>query len=174
MAKRGPGRDGDRTGVIVFGRFPRLELPPAQVGQLPIKNLRNIVQQSGIDDNYTDIAAALKLALASFPEGSSKRIVLISDGNENLGNAVEQARLAKHNGVQIDAVAIAAGRRNLNEVMVERIEAPPLSDKASKIPSARRPAQLHPGRRGRQPSPGPQYVWNRTRGDDGVEFVPEP
>ena len=47
--------------------------------------------QHAADGNYTDIAAALKLALASFPDDTGKRIVLISDGNENLGNAEEQA-----------------------------------------------------------------------------------
>ncbi len=72
-----------------------------------------------IDSNYTDIAAAIKLALASFPEGTGKRIVLISDGNENLGNAEEQARIAKLNGVQIDVVPLAAGYRNENEVLVK-------------------------------------------------------
>jgi len=129
VAKRGPGRDGDYAGVIVFGRWPRLELPPGKVRQLNFKKIR-----SPIDDNYTDIGAALKLALASFPEGAGKRIVLISDGNENLGNAEEQARLAQHNGIEIDVVAVASGRRSPNEVLVERIEAPNQIAKDSRLP----------------------------------------
>ena len=72
-----------------LGRRPRLELPPSDA---PRFNLTEIA--SRIDGSYTDIAAALKLALASFPEGTSKRIVLISDGHENLGSAeAELARL---------------------------------------------------------------------------------
>ena len=105
VEKRGAGHDRDRAGVIVFGRRPRLELPPSAV---PRFNLREITSQ--VDPNYTDIAAALKLALASFPEGTGKRIVLISDGNENLGNAEEQARIARQNGVQIDVVPARQGR----------------------------------------------------------------
>jgi uncharacterized membrane protein len=129
VALRKGGRDGDRAGVIVFGRWPRLELPPGKVDQLNFKKIH-----SPIDENYTDIASALKLALASFPEGAGKRIVLISDGNENLGNAAEQARIARQNGVQIDVLPIATSQRNPNEVLVERIEAPAFSEKDSRLP----------------------------------------
>ena len=87
-----------------------------------------------IDGQYTDIAAALKLAIASFPEGSGRRIVLISDGNENLGNAEEQARLARSMGVQIDVAPLAAGQRNEEEVLVERVQAPSLIEQGSKVP----------------------------------------
>src|SRR5262249_10341410 len=89
---------------------------------------------STVDGNYTDVAAAIKLALASFPEGSGKRIVLLSDGNENMGNAEEQARLAKQNGVQIDVVPLGAGQRNENEVLVERVEAPPVAEQGARLP----------------------------------------
>ena len=128
VAKRGPARAGDRAGVIVFGRYPRLELPPSSVPELRLKKIA-----SPVDETYTDIAAAIKLALASFPEGTGKRIVLISDGNQNMGNAEEQARIARQNGVQIDVVPIAAGRTNQNEVLVERIEAPTLTEKGSRL-----------------------------------------
>jgi uncharacterized membrane protein len=128
VMKRGPGKDNDRVGLIVFGRQPRLELPPSAVPQLKIQKI-----QSPVDDTYTDIASAIKLAIASFPESSSKRIVLISDGNENLGNAEEQARLAKQNGVEIDVLPIAGARRNPNEVLVERVDAPSQIEKDSRI-----------------------------------------
>ncbi|MBI3410498.1 MAG: VWA domain-containing protein, partial [Planctomycetes bacterium] len=129
VLKRGAGKEEDKVGLIVFGRKPRLELPPASVPQLKFTKL-----VSRIDDTYTDLAASIKLGLASFPEGTSKRLVLISDGNENLGQAEEQARIAKENGVQIDVLPIAAGRRNPNEVLVERIEAPPFTEKDTRLP----------------------------------------
>jgi uncharacterized membrane protein len=129
VAQRGPHRAGDRAGVIVFGRRPRLELPPASVPELRLRKIA-----SPVDATYTDIAAALKLALASFPEGTGKRIVLISDGNQNLGNAEEQARIARQNNVQIDVVPIAAGTRNPNEVLVERVEVPAVTEKGGRLP----------------------------------------
>ncbi len=117
VENRGPTHADDRAGVIVFGRRPRLELPPASVPRLGFKKVL-----SQVDNTYTDIGGAIKLALATFPEGTAKRIVVISDGNENLGQADQQARIAQQNGVQIDVVPIAAVRRSANEVLVERVE----------------------------------------------------
>jgi len=128
VEKRGPDHKNDKAGVIVFGRQPRLELPPAMV---PTLNFNEVA--SPVDGNYTDIAAAIKLALASFPEGSAKRLVLISDGNENLGDALEQARLAKLNHAQIDVVPLAAGLHNENEVLVEGVSAPSLIEQGSQL-----------------------------------------
>ncbi len=129
VAKRGPKHMRDGSGLIVFGRWPRLELPPASV---PRFNLKKV--ESEVEKTYTDIAGALKLALASFPEGSARRIVLISDGNENLGKAEEVALIARQNGVEIDVVPIAAGRRNQDEVLVERIEVPAVTEEESRLP----------------------------------------
>src|SRR5207249_288298 len=56
------------------------------------------------------------------------------DGNENLGNSVEQARIAQQNGVQIDSVPLAAGYRNTNEVLVEKVEAPPMTEQGARLP----------------------------------------
>src|SRR5262245_26799814 len=130
VLKRGSGHELDQAGVIAFGRRPRLALPPSTVDKLLLTP--ELVE--GIDSNYTDIGGAIKLALASFPESASKRIVLLSDGNENLGNAEEQARLAKLNGVQIDVVPLAAGVRNENEVLIQSVEAPALTEQGTRLP----------------------------------------
>ncbi len=129
VARNSGKKRDDRVGVIVFGKEPRLELPPNSVTKLGFKKIH-----SQIDPSYTDIAGAMKLALASFPEGSGKRIVLISDGNENMGRVDEQARIAKQNGVQIDVVPIAEGRKQQNEILIERIEAPPVTEKDTRLP----------------------------------------
>src|SRR5947209_8824164 len=130
VEKRGTDHARDQAGVIAFGRRPRLVLP---AGEVPKLNFSEEII-AGLDENYTDVAAAIKLALASFPEGTAKRIVLLSDGNENLGNAEEQARIAAQNGVQIDTVPLAAGYRNENEVLVERVEAPPITEQGGRLP----------------------------------------
>jgi Mg-chelatase subunit ChlD/uncharacterized membrane protein len=129
VERRGSGHERDKAGLIVFAKRPRLELPPSDAPRFKFQEF-----SSAVDGNYTDIAAAIKLALASFPEGSGKRIVLISDGNENLGNAVEQAQIAQKNGVQIDVIPLGAGQRNENEVLVERVEAPPVAEQGARLP----------------------------------------
>ncbi len=129
VAKRGTQHANDRVGVIVFGKQPKLELPPSAVPKLGFAKV-----MSQVDPSYTDIAAAMKLALASFPEGSGKRMVLISDGNENMGRAEEQARIAKQNGVQVDVVPIDEGRKHQNEILIERLEAPAVTEKDTRLP----------------------------------------
>lgn len=129
VEQRGDAHKRDQYGLILFGRYPRLELPPSNV-----QKYRYTETPGALDRNYTDIGAALKLALASFPEGTGRRIVLISDGNENLGNAVEQARLAEQNGVQIDVLPLAPGYRNETEVLVQSVEAPPMTEQGARFP----------------------------------------
>ncbi len=132
VKKRPPGHERDKVGLIAFGKWPRLELPPDEVKRLPESKLPKFGRT--LDRTRTDVGSAIKLALASFPEGSAKRIVLISDGNENLGDAVRQAAIAKKNGVEIDVVLLAAFRIERNEVLVKRIEAPSLAERDSRLP----------------------------------------
>lgn len=130
VQERGVGHRNDLSGAILFARRPKLVLPPS-----PVDKLWPTDAMAGrMDPNYTDIAAAIKLAMASFPEGTGKRIVLLSDGNENLGNAEDQAALARQNGVEIDAVPLGEGTRQENEVLVQAVEAPPQTAKGARLP----------------------------------------
>ncbi|MCU0702497.1 MAG: VWA domain-containing protein [Fimbriiglobus sp.] len=121
----------DQFGVMMFAKRPKLAFPPT-----PVLALKNRIDEAGVilDENYTDIGAALKLALASFPEGSGKRVVLVSDGNQNLGNAEEQAELARKNGVVIDSIALAPNGKNESDVLVQAVEAPPVAATGSRLP----------------------------------------
>lgn len=132
-AGRGPGNRLDASGAALFARRARLALPPSPVDALVLTD----AMAGPIDGNYTDIAGAIKLALASFPEDTGKRIVLVSDGNENLGDAEAQAQLAKQNGVQIDVVTLAAGYRNEGEILVQAVEAPPVVAAGQRLPPVR-------------------------------------
>ena len=110
-------RVDDRVGVVVFGRDASIEIPPfddyVQLDPL---------MESLLDREYTNLAGALKLAHASFPEDAAKRIVLVSDGNQNLGNAVEQARGVSGAGIGIDVVPVYYPPRA--EVVVEGLAIP--------------------------------------------------
>ncbi len=122
---------GDQFGVLLFGKRPKLAFPPT-----PVLGLKGKIDETGVtlDENYTDIGAAIKLALASFPEGTGKRVVLVSDGNQNLGNAEEQADLAKKNGVVIDAIALAPNSKNESDVLVQSVDAPPVAATGARLP----------------------------------------
>lgn len=116
-ASKKTGRPNDRLGVISFARQPRLEFP---AGHVPEINLLNI--GAGLDRNFTDIAAAIRMGLASFPEGGARRLLLISDGNENRGDAVAEAKTALLNGVPIDVVPLRY--QYSEEILVDRIDVP--------------------------------------------------
>jgi uncharacterized membrane protein len=108
-----PGEDS--AGVIVFGKEAYLE-------ENPEKNARITRFSSIIDNQHTNISNAIQLATAVFPESSLKRIVLISDGNENIGDAEKQALLAAGRGVEISCAAYPKAR--FNEVLISNLEAP--------------------------------------------------
>ncbi|MFM1802247.1 MAG: hypothetical protein RJA81_1599, partial [Planctomycetota bacterium] len=109
----------DLAGMIVFGRNARVEIPPSP------SEIRFLGVESMLETENTDLSGALKLAMGSFPEDSARRIVLISDGNQNRGNLFEQALQAKAQDIQIDVLPINYNYDNDQEVLVEKISLPP-------------------------------------------------
>jgi uncharacterized membrane protein/Mg-chelatase subunit ChlD len=107
----------DLSGLIAFGKDARVEVPPSS-NPAPTLAIENT-----IDGENTDLAAALKLALASFPEDTARRLVVLSDGNANRGDTLEQVLAAKNLGVPIDVLPIEY--RYDREVLVERVALPP-------------------------------------------------
>jgi uncharacterized membrane protein/Mg-chelatase subunit ChlD len=106
---------GDKWGVVVFGRDAVIELEPSVARSM--EKIRSVVPTE-----FTDISAAIRLAIASLPDGMQKRLVVLSDGNENLGDAVTEARVAQNNEVAIDVVPLASPQRH--EVLLEKLTLP--------------------------------------------------
>jgi Mg-chelatase subunit ChlD len=90
-----------------------------------------IVPTAHLDGNHTDIASALHLAEGVLPLGGSRRIVLLSDGNQNLGNALDEAPLLRANGIPVDTVPIATASGP--EVAVRRVNVPPAIHKGERF-----------------------------------------
>ena len=88
----------DKASVIVFGRQASIEVQPID-DDLPI--FGRLESMANIRRDATDVSAAMKLAQATFPEGTARRIVIVSDGNENLGDALGIARQMVAEGVGI-------------------------------------------------------------------------
>ena len=107
----------DRYAVIVFGRDAGVEMPLVDVGiSLPPR------VETILDPEYSDLATAIQRAKAMFPFDAAKRIVLVTDGNQNLGNAQREAKAATAAGVSIDVVPVMLEPRS--EVAVEKIDVP--------------------------------------------------
>ncbi len=109
----------DRASVIVFGREANIEVPPLD-DRLPIVDKLETTQSLRRD--ATNLESAMKLAQATFPEDSSRRVVIVSDGNQNIGDARAIARQLADDGVGIDVVPIWLSRNA--DVALERVALP--------------------------------------------------
>lgn len=119
VAKHRNDERGDQAGVIIFGWDALVEIPPF-ADDLPAVGELESARELRRDG--TNLAAALKLAQASFPEDSAKRIVVVTDGNENIGNARAIAPILAEQGIGVDVVPIQLGERG--EVAVEKVVLP--------------------------------------------------
>ena len=109
--------DDDTVGVVTFGRDARIEVAPYDESL----RLRSTLETT-VDPQYTNLADALQLAEAAFPDDAAKRIVVVSDGNQNAGDAYAEARRAADQGIGIDAVTVDYRARG--EVLVEKVSLP--------------------------------------------------
>lgn len=107
---------GDLAGVIVFGREAAVEIPPL-ADDAPLLHVETVV-----DNEYTNLAAGLRLARACFPADCAKRLVILSDGNENVESALDEARSFLDGDIGVDVVPLRHPRRG--DVLVEKAVMP--------------------------------------------------
>ncbi len=108
----------DRAGIIVFGREAAIEIPPFDDDIPELRQLESL--QDGND--ATNLESALNLAQASMPEDTARRVVIVTDGNENLGRASKLASQLGNAGIGIDVVPVLLNATS--EVLVEKIDLP--------------------------------------------------
>ena len=107
--------DRDKTAVIAFASQAVVEHPLS--GPRPVGPVASIVE-----GGRTDLAGALRLALATLPSTMARKIVVLSDGNENVGKAIEQARVA--NAAQVPIHVVPLAQQSGPEVLVRTVETP--------------------------------------------------
>ncbi len=107
---------GDRAAVVLFGEDALVERLAGEDRILP--DLASVPVTT-----RTDIASALQLALALFPDEGAGRIVLLSDGRENVDTALRQAELSALQGIQLQFVPLGADAAG-QEVLVDALETP--------------------------------------------------
>ena len=107
----------DQAAVISFGGEPVVDRALSTEPEPP-----RLSPSSNVNSSSTDIAAAMREGLAVLPPSAARRIVLLSDGQENEEKADTAAALASAAGVQLLAVPLQADRGP--EVLVGGLEAP--------------------------------------------------
>jgi uncharacterized membrane protein/Mg-chelatase subunit ChlD len=108
-------KPSDRWGAVVFGRDAQIELAPGT--QSSLEGIKTVVP-----GEFTDIAAAMRLASASLPDGYGKRLVVLTDGNENLGDALAEAQSEANSDIAIDVVPISS--LQTQETLIEKVTMP--------------------------------------------------
>jgi uncharacterized membrane protein len=108
-------KTGDKAGVLVFASDAALE-----TSANPVVDVQKI--QAVIGTERTDLAAAIRLGAAAFPETGQRRMVIISDGNENIGDAMTAVLSAKPLGVTFDVIPIGGMRGN--DASIQKLSLP--------------------------------------------------
>jgi uncharacterized membrane protein/Mg-chelatase subunit ChlD len=112
----------DRGALVVFGEDAQVERSLGATLEVPGE------PQGVVHREATDLGRAIRLALALLPDEVEKQVVLLSDGDENAGDALREARVASANGVRVTTVHVPTGAEP-GEVLVEHVEAPPYVEK---------------------------------------------
>ena len=108
-------RNDDNVGVLVFGSQAGIESSPNSVVKLDKVH-------AVVDSERTDLSSAIRLATAAFPEVGQKRLVLLTDGNENVGDAYAAALAARPLDVSIDVLPLGVNR--VNDVSIQKLTLP--------------------------------------------------
>lgn len=106
---------GDQHGIVVFGADAAVE--QALDGRPDVEAPQHAVNSRG-----TNIFHAIQLGQAMLPAGQSNRIVLVSDGRQTAGNAMEGAQAAR--AADIDIHYITAPLTLAQEVVAESLQVP--------------------------------------------------
>lgn len=88
----------EQFGLIVFGRNPGVEIEPTY--NFDIKQINSV-----IDKNYTNLESAVDLAISIFPDNTVKRIVCITDGNQNQSDVIPKSIEARMKNITIDVIS---------------------------------------------------------------------
>jgi Mg-chelatase subunit ChlD len=116
QAKKGD----DEAGVVVFGKDPYLQIPPSS--DISLNGVH-----ANVSGESTDLQAALQVASSAFPTDASRRIVILSDGDENAGDAVSQIAALKSQGVRVDIAPtdLSANPKATPEALIDDLVLPP-------------------------------------------------
>lgn len=101
--------DNDKVGLIVFAGTAYTQLPITN-DFVSAKRYINDLSPELISSQGTAIATAIEMSLQSFSpeENVGKAIILITDAEDHEPGAVDMAKLASEQGVQVDVIGVGS------------------------------------------------------------------
>lgn len=111
--------EDDRGGIVSVGLNAVVERPVAADA---LNNENALSFRANVNNHFTDLSQGLQLAAAMLPKAGGGRIVLLSDGAENVGDVRRQARLLKDAGILIDVVQFETAAQK--DAAIEELNVP--------------------------------------------------
>ncbi|WP_432402886.1 VWA domain-containing protein [Wukongibacter sp. M2B1] len=105
----------DKIAVIGFGRDYMIEIPLQN-------NINNVNLSSEPNPNFTNIEGAVDFAINYFPEETNRRLVIISDCKENLGNVSSLHNKLRGKGINLEIYPMSNDIRQ--DVQLTSLEIP--------------------------------------------------
>ncbi|RKD30553.1 VWA domain-containing protein [Thermohalobacter berrensis] len=105
----------DRVGIVTFGEEGEVE--NTLTDRLDLTEF-----QTNPGNNFTNIEDGLRLSRLLIPNGTKKRIVLFTDGEENIGNSIKEGSLIKYNDIDFKIYRVDSELKS--EVQIKKIEVP--------------------------------------------------
>ncbi|WP_141431204.1 VWA domain-containing protein [Bacillus sp. 03113] len=107
----------DPYGIVTFGEnavvYQSLASDRGMIGRF-----ENVVGR-----NETDVESAIQFASALFPNQSSGRIVLLTDGNETIGEGTSAIKLLKNQRIELDTYPVK--KRKQIDMAITELSVPP-------------------------------------------------
>lgn len=106
--------DNDKVGLVVFAGQSKMQLPLTS-DFYTAKMYLSELNTNQISVQGTSISSAIKMAMNGFSpaEDMHKAIILITDAEDHEGEAIETAKLAAENGIQIDVIGLGSSSGTL-------------------------------------------------------------
>ncbi len=129
---------------------------------------------SGAGGRATDLETAIRDGAASLPSGMVPRLLLVSDGNENLGSAARAIWQAQQLGIPVDTMALTGRPRP--GLMLESVSFPGQVFSGERFPvdvtlespaAAQAKVELSRGRQADRLEPGATCRWRESSAPAG-------
>jgi Ca-activated chloride channel family protein len=106
----------DEAGVVSLALQASIEKP------LDTRDMYGFQSTAQSNTQFSNVASGLQLASGLLTNGKAGRIILMSDGEENVGDLLRQGKLLRDRGIKVDVVPLAGKERK--DAAVESVRVP--------------------------------------------------
>jgi Mg-chelatase subunit ChlD len=115
----------ESIGIITFGKEPMIEFPISE-------EIKNIRLETKPDAEFTNIQRALEFAIEYFPKDKNKRLVIFTDGKENMGDSLNVIHSFKEENINV--VVYLLKSKNRKDVQLTNFNIPANIHKGERVP----------------------------------------